>query len=383
MEKEKSNTNNSLFGKTFSELSQIVNELLLPAFTARQIADWLYKKNVSSIDEMTNLSSKNRTQISKTYIIGTSEPLEFQKSKDGVKKYLFLVNEGKYIETVYIPEPLTSPHHRGKPHPNPPHKGGSNVSGRATLCISSQVGCRMGCAFCMTARQGYQSNLTANEILNQFRSLPEHNNLSNIVFMGMGEPFDNKNELMKCLEILTSDWGYAWAPKRITVSTIGILPAIRNFMDKSRCHLAVSLHHPDSAERQKLVPAENKYPIKQIVDTLKTYDLNKQRRISFEYVMLAGVNDSLQQANDTVRLLSGLKCRVNLIGYNDPSDKTQLTPLRGGSGRSLFKPSGEQVIQQFADTLNRKGIITTIRRSRGIDIEAACGMLSTNKIKKQ
>ena len=330
-----------LFGKTLAELSQTVKELSLPAFSARQMADWLYKKNVSSIDEMTNLSAKARALLAEKYCIGVAEPLAVQTSADGSKKYLFPALGDKRVEAAYIPD-----------------------RNRATLCVSSQVGCRMGCAFCMTARQGMQGNLTATDILNQFRSLPEHDRLTNIVFMGMGEPFDNTDEVMKSLEILTAAYGYAWAPKRITVSTIGIVPAIRRFMDNSRCHLAVSLHHPDPTERRKLVPAENKYPIKQVIELLKTYDLNKQRRISFEYVMLAGVNDSLGLAGDVVRLLSGLRCRVNLIRFH---------AIPGSS----FKTSGEQVIQQFADALNRKGIIATIRQSRGIDIDAACGMLST------
>ena len=331
-----------LFGKTLSELSKIVEELSLPSFSARQIADWLYVKNVSSIEEMTNLSVKNRALMAEKYTIGATEPLEVRISKDGAKKYLFPVLNGKFVETAYIPD-----------------------RDRATLCVSSQVGCRMGCAFCMTARQGMQGNLTATDILNQFRSLPERDQLTNIVFMGMGEPFDNTEEVIKSLGILTTNYGYAWAPKRITVSTIGILPAVRRFMDQSRCHLAVSLHHPDPAERRKIMPVENKYPIRQVIELLKTYDLNKQRRISFEYIMIAGVNDSLQQANDTVRLLSGLRCRVNLIRFHPISE-------------SLFKPSSDQVIRQFAETLQQKGVITTIRQSRGMDIDAACGMLSTN-----
>jgi 23S rRNA (adenine2503-C2)-methyltransferase len=213
-----------------------------------------------------------------------------------------------------------------------------------------------------------QGNLTATGILNQFRSLPEHDHLTNIVFMGMGEPFDNLDEVMKSLEILTSNYGYGWAPKRITVSTIGILPSVRHFMDNSRCHLAVSLHHPDPEERRKLMPVENKYPVRQIIELLRTYDLNKQRRISFEYIMLAGVNDSLKQANDVVRLLSGLRCRVNLIRFH---------AIPGSS----FQSSNDQAIQQFAEALNKKGLITTIRQSRGMDIDAACGMLSTNRYK--
>ncbi len=330
-----------LFGKTLQELSEITKELSLPAFSAKQIADWLYKKNVSSIDGMTNLSAKARALLDEKYCIGLSDPLDVRISKDGTKKYLFPAVDGKTVEAAYIPE-----------------------RERATLCLSSQVGCRMGCTFCMTARQGIHGNLTATDILNQFRSLPEHNTLTNIVFMGMGEPFDNLDEVMKSLEILTADYGYAWAPKRITVSTIGIVPAVRYFMDNSRCHLAVSLHHPDTTERRRLMPVENKYPVRQVIDLLKTYDLNRQRRISFEYVMLSGVNDSVQHAKDLVRLLSGLRCRVNLIPFHAIPD-------------SPFIPSGAHAIQQFADILNQKGIVTTIRHSRGMDIDAACGMLST------
>jgi len=330
-----------LYGKTLSELSQIVKALSLPTFSTQQIAGWLYEKNVSSIDEMTNLSIKNRILLAENYNVGVTEPLEQKTSQDGTKKYLFHTLDGKCVETAFIPE-----------------------RERATLCVSSQVGCRMGCTFCLTFRQGFQGNLTATDILNQFRSIPERERLTNIVFMGMGEPFDNQEEVMKSIEILTSDYGYAWAPKRITVSTIGILPAVRQFMNNSRCHIAVSLHHPDSAERRKLMPVENKYPIRKVIELLKTYDLNRQRRISFEYIMLAGINDSLQQACDTVRLLSGLRCRVNLIRHH---------VIPGCS----FTPSSDQIIRHFADTLNQKGIITTIRQSRGMDIEAACGMLST------
>ncbi len=334
-----------LFGKTLQELAAVVQELSLPAFSARQIADWLYKKNVSSIDEMTNLSTKARGLLNEHYGVGVSLPIAVQASKDGTKKYLFAALENKSVEAAYIPD-----------------------RDRATLCISSQVGCGMGCTFCMTAQQGMKGNLTVTDILNQFRSLPEHQTLTNIVFMGMGEPFSNLAEVMKSLEILTADYGYAWAPKRITVSTIGILPALRQFMENSRCHLAVSLHHPESVKRQQLMPIERKYPIQQIVDLLKTYDLNKQRRISFEYIMLAGINDSLQQAKDVTRLLAGLKCRINLIRFH---------AIPGVP----FASSDDHTIQQFANALQQKGIITTIRQSRGMDIDAACGMLSTERNK--
>ncbi|MDR3093530.1 MAG: 23S rRNA (adenine(2503)-C(2))-methyltransferase RlmN [Bacteroidales bacterium] len=333
----------ALFGKTVQELSEMAAELSLPRYAAKQIAGWLYRRQVSSIDAMTDLSAKTRELLNARYVVGLQEPEAVKKSKDGTKKYLFPVADGKYVEAAYIPD-----------------------RDRATLCISSQVGCRMGCAFCMTGKQGMNGNLTSTDILNQFRSLPEQASLTNIVFMGMGEPFDNLPEVMKSLEILTADDGYAWAPKRITVSTIGILPAVKHFMENSRCHIAISLHHPVHEERKRLMPVENKYPIQQIIAQLKTYDLNRQRRISFEYVMLAGINDSLREAKEMVKLLSGLQCRINLIPFHAIPD-------------SPFKPSGRDAIQQFDAALQQKGMIVTVRQSRGLDIDAACGMLSTTR----
>jgi 23S rRNA (adenine2503-C2)-methyltransferase len=336
-----------LFGKTLQELSEVAKELSLSPFAAKQMAGWLYGKHVSSIDAMSNLSVKAREMLNDKYVIGLRPPDAVQTSKDGTKKYLFPVSGGKSVEAAYIPE-----------------------RHRATLCLSSQVGCRMGCAFCMTARQGMNGNLTAADLLNQFACLPEHATLTNIVYMGMGEPFDNLDEVMKSMEILTSGYGYGWAPKRITVSTVGILPAVRHFMDHSRCHLAVSLHHPDAGERKKLVPAENRYPVEEVIKLLKTYDLNRQRRISFEYVMLSDVNDSPHHAKNLARLLSGLRCRVNLI------------PFHAIPG-SPFIPSSGQAIRKFSETLQQKGLVATIRQSRGTDIDAACGMLSTIRGERQ
>ncbi|GHT24917.1 putative dual-specificity RNA methyltransferase RlmN [Bacteroidia bacterium] len=333
----------ALFGKTLQEISTITEELSLPRYAAKQIAGWLYHRQASSIDAMTDLPTKTRQLLNAQYVVGLQEPESVKKSKDGTKKYLFPVSDGKYVEAAYIPD-----------------------RDRATLCLSSQVGCRMGCAFCMTGKQGMNGNLTAADILNQFRSLPEQTALSNIVFMGMGEPLDNLSEVMKSLDILTADYGYAWAPKRITVSTVGVLPAVKHFMEHSRCHLAISLHHPVHEERKRLMPVENKYPIQQIIEQLKTCDLNRQRRISFEYIMLAGVNDSLREAKELVRLLSGLRCRINLIPFHAIPD-------------SPFKPSGREAIQQFDTALQQKGMIVTVRQSRGLDIDAACGMLSTSK----
>ncbi|MDR1672809.1 MAG: 23S rRNA (adenine(2503)-C(2))-methyltransferase RlmN [Bacteroidales bacterium] len=334
-----------LYGKTLQELSEIVSALSLPAFTAKQIAGWLYKQQVDSIGAMTSLSAKTRALLEKTCETGVCAPETVQVSRDGTKKYLFPVSGGRHVEAACIPD-----------------------RNRTTLCLSSQAGCRMGCAFCMTGRQTAGGNLTAADILNQFRSLPERDTLTNIVYMGMGEPFDNPVEVMKSLEILTSPYGYGWAPKRITVSTAGIIPPLQNFMAHSRCHLAVSLHHPDSTERKKLMPVENKYPVRQIVELLKTYNLNRQRRISFEYIMLAGVNDSPEHAAAVARLLSGLRCRINLI------------PCHTFPGNP-FAPPNKSVIRQFAETLQQKGMTVTIRQSRGTDIDAACGMLSAKKKK--
>jgi 23S rRNA (adenine2503-C2)-methyltransferase len=332
-----------LFGKNLRELSEIAGELSFPSYTAGQMAGWLYRKQVSSVDAMTDLPVKFRNMLNERYTVGCSDAVSVQVSKDGTRKYLFPVSDGRMVETVYIPEDR-----------------------RATLCLSSQAGCRMACRFCFTGKQGLNGNLTSTDILNQLRSLPERASTSNLVFMGMGEPLDNMEEVMRSLDILTSDYGYGWSPKRITVSTVGILPALKRFMEHTRCHLAVSLHHPGHEERKRLIPVENRYPVKEIVALLKTFDLNRQRRISFEYLMLSGVNDSQQEAREVVRLLSSLRCRVNLI------------PFHAGAN-SEFIPSGRNVIQAFAEILQQKGMIVTIRQSRGFDIAAACGMLTAAK----
>jgi len=218
-----------LFGKTLKQLQKIVTDIGLPKYTAAQICDWLYKNNCTSIEEMSNLSKKGRLLLNKKYNIGLVPPINVQSSSDSTKKYLFPTDNG-YIESAFIPE-----------------------KARNTLCVSSQVGCKMRCLFCMTGKQGLQGQLSANQILNQMRSIPEHDKLTNLVYMGMGEPFDNLEEVMQSLEVLTADWGYGWSPKRITVSTIGIVPAMRYFIENSSCHLAISLHSPFEAERKLLM----------------------------------------------------------------------------------------------------------------------------------
>ena len=332
-----------LLGMTFDEIQQVVLSLGMPKFTAKQISSWLYDKKVDSIDEMTNLSLKHRELLKEEYEVGASAPVEAMRSTDGTVKYLFQVSDTDFVEAVYIPD-----------------------EDRATLCVSSQVGCKMNCKFCMTGKQGFSANLTANQILNQIYSIPEGDTLTNIVFMGMGEPFDNLDELLKVLEILTSDYSYKWSPKRITVSSVGLRKGLQRFIEESDCHLAISLHSPFSAQRKELMPAEKAFSITEIVDVLKNYDFSKQRRLSFEYIVFKGVNDGLIYAKELVKLLRGLDCRVNLIRFHAIPG----VDLEGADMDTMLA---------FRDYLTSHGVFSTIRASRGEDIFAACGMLSTAK----
>lgn len=335
----------ALFGKNLEQLTAVVLELGLPKFTAKQLADWLYKKKIAGIDDMSNLSRQARALLKEKYELGLRAPDKVQKSADGTKKYLFQVPDG-FIESAYIPERT-----------------------RFTLCVSSQVGCKMRCLFCMTGRQGLQGNLSANEILNQIKSIPESEKLTNIVYMGMGEPLDNLPAVMQSLEILTADWGFGWSGKKITVSTIGLIPEMKQFIEKSNCHLAVSMHTPFETERRMLMPVSQKYPIDEIVAEIKKYDFGRQRRVSFEYIVFNGLNDTPKHVKELARLLNGLNCRINLIRFH-PIPNTQL------------EKTDEARLQDFKEALNAKGIFTSIRASRGQDIDAACGLLSTREIEK-
>jgi len=336
-----------LFGKTLSELEHIVKQHELPRFTAKQIAHWLYQKKIASIDEMTNLSKAAREKLSAHYFLGLDNPSDVQVSTDGTKKYLFDSIPGKPVETAYIPD-----------------------KDRHTVCVSSQVGCKMGCLFCMTGKQGFQGNLSAGEILNQLRSIEEWEQISNIVYMGMGEPLDNTEEVLKSLEILTSDWGFAMSPRRITVSTIGIIPAMKEFLENSEAHLAVSLHSPFDSERKMLMPIQQVYPVQEVLDEIRSWDFGRQRRVSFEYIMFKDLNDTPKHVKELAHLLNGIKCRINLIRFHPIPD----TPLESSS---------QDRIDAFKNELNQKSILTTIRASRGEDIYAACGLLSTKRIVKK
>lgn len=332
-----------LMGMTLAELQQVAKEVGLPGYTAKQMADWLYKKRVGDVSEMTNVALAKRAALAEHYEVGAYPPAMAQRSVDGTIKYLYAAGEGHFVESVYIP-----------------------TEDRATLCVSSQVGCKMNCLFCMTGKQGFSANLTANQILNQIQSLPESASLTNLVFMGMGEPLDNVNELFKVLEILTAPWGYGWSPKRITVSTVGTMKGLRRFLEESECHLAFSLHSPYPEERLSLMPIEKAFPAQEVIDLIRQYDFSHQRRVSFEYIVFKGLNDDLKHADALARLLRQIPCRVNLIRFH----AIPHVPLQ---------TSDMQRIEAFRDRLNAKGVVCTIRASRGEDIFAACGMLSTAK----
>ena len=333
-----------LLGKTPEELVEIAGRFGLPRYAASQIADWIYRKKVWSIDDMTNLPGKARKELLALFETGVQAPIKFQVSADGTKKYLYAAAEGKYIEAAYIPD-----------------------NERSTLCLSSQAGCRMGCLFCMTGKQGFQGNLSAAEILNQWYSLPERDKVTNIVYMGMGEPLDNLEEVLQSITVFTSPWGFGMSPRRITVSTIGILPKLLEFLERSEAHLAISLHTPFDEERIKLMPVQKAYPIREVIRELKKYRLSRQRRISFEYILFRGLNDTPVQVKELARQLNGLRCRINLIRFHRIP------------GVPLESPDEESILR-FRDALTRKGIFTTVRASRGEDIAAACGLLSTREL---
>lgn len=330
-----------LYGQTLPQLEALCNRLEMPRFAAKQIARWLYDKHATTIEAMSDLSARHRALLAETYEVGLTAPKKVSISTDGTKKYLYRTSQNHFIESAYIPD-----------------------GDRATLCISSQAGCRMGCRFCATGRQGLQHSLSTNEILNQIESLPERERLTNVVFMGMGEPLDNLDSLLPALEVLTSAWGFGWSPTRITVSTAGVASRLERFLEATQVHLAVSLHNPFPHERAEIMPIEKAWPIREVVEILRRYDFTHQRRVSFEYIVMSGLNDSPRHIRELCRLLDGIKCRINLIRFHKIP------------GSPYFSPDDRAMIA-FRDALTAKGIHTTIRTSRGEDIQAACGLLST------
>ena len=314
----------------------------MPRFAAKQLARWIYVRHVRSIEEMTDISKAHRQRLQARYEVGAHAPLDAQRSTDGTVKYLFPTADGQAVETVFIPE-----------------------SERGTLCVSCQVGCRMGCRFCMTGRQGFHGNLTVTDILNQMYSLPEAEQLTNIVFMGQGEPMDNLDAVLRACHLLTAEYGYAWSPRRITVSTVGS-KNMQRFLDESECHMAVSLHNPFPEERNEMMPAERGFGLNDFLPLLRERDWSHQRRLSFEYIVFAGRNDSPAHARELVRLLAPLECRVNLIRFHDIPD-------------SPFHAASEEKMVWLRDYLTKHGVTCTIRASRGQDIAAACGLLNTER----
>lgn len=330
-----------LIGLTLEGLRQVAAQCGMPKFAAGQMARWLYEKRVTAIEEMTDLSKGARQRLAQEgYIIGREAPLGEARSSDGTVKYLFRGAGGRDVESVYIPD-----------------------KERATLCVSSQAGCKMNCSFCMTGRQGFHGSLTAAQIINQVLSIPESASLTNIVFMGMGEPLDNLPAVLDAIEIMTAKWGFAWSPKRITVSSIGKLRELKRLLDETKVHVAISIHSPYPSERAGMMPVERAYPIMEVLALLRDYDFSHQRRLSFEYTMFRGVNDTPRHSHELARRLKGLDCRVNLIRFHE---------IPG----SELNPASPEHMEQFRDALNAEGITATIRASRGEDIMAACGMLA-------
>lgn len=342
-------TKTPLMGMTAAEMKDVAVGLGMPSFAGAQMAKWMYERHVKTIDEMTNLSKANRERLKQSYTVGVMAPVDCQRSADGTVKYLFPVRTssttaeqtGRFVETVFIPD-----------------------GERATLCVSCQVGCKMNCLFCQTGKQGFEGSLTPADILNQIYALPELERLTNVVFMGQGEPMDNLDAVLRATNILTADDGFAWSPKRITVSTVGIRSKLKLFLDQSCCHVAVSMHSPLHNQRRQLMPAEGQMPIAEVVALLKEYDFTHQRRCSFEYICFGGLNDSLEHGREILKLLQGLECRVNLIRFHE---------IPG----TALPASDEHRMEQLRDFLTSHGVFTTIRASRGQDILAACGLLST------
>jgi 23S rRNA (adenine2503-C2)-methyltransferase len=332
----------SLIGMGLQDLKSLANKWDAPPFVAWNIARWLYRRGQSDIMQMDDISTEIRNKLIENYIPGNFPYSERRASIDGSVKYSFQTEDGKRYETVYLPE--------GRRH---------------TLCLSIQSGCRMGCKFCRTARFGFHGNLEVHHILNQLFSVDEKKLINHIVFMGMGEPMDNYTNLIKSIEILTSEWGFAIAYRNITVSTVGINPGLMNFLENNRCNLALSLHSPFEEERRMLIPAEKVYSFRELLSRMKSYKPARKRRITVQYTVIGGLNDSEKHLQELISLLKDSHLKLNLIAFH-PFETCD------------FKAPEPEKLKYFLNTLNNTGVFTTLRKSRGEDIGAACGLLGGN-----
>jgi 23S rRNA (adenine2503-C2)-methyltransferase len=330
----------SLCGLTADEVFHIIEPWGFTFSHAFSVTNSIYKKGVVDLSDIREIPKALRNLLSEKYCAGTFPPVASEVSDDRTVKYLYRTAGGKLFETVYIPD-----------------------NKRNTVCVSTQSGCRMGCSFCVTAGYGFHGNLSDGEIINQVISIPEEKKVTHVVLMGMGEPMDNLDNVLNACSILTSGWGLSLSPRNVTVSTVGITPGIEKFLAVSRCNLSLSLFSPFPLERKTMIPAEIKYPVKDILELLRTYPVVKNRRLSLAYVMLKDLNDTDRHLSELKSLIGGSGIRVNLLPYHP-------------NGKDLQKSSSPERMIYFKHNLVISGISASIRKSRGVDISAACGLLA-------
>lgn len=334
----------TIAGSDLSDIEALLGSLGVDAGYARRLLYWIYRRGIKSFDEINDIPAKVLHILSENYVTGLISPVMSEVSVDGSIKYLFSGSRGLNHETVWLPD--------GK---------------RSTVCVSAQSGCRMGCRFCATGRNGWGGNLTAGEIVNQVVSLPHV--VTHIVLMGMGEPGDNIDEVLKACRIFTAEWGLAAGRSKVTVSTVGVTPSVMRLLDETECNITLSLHSPFPEERREVIPAEARWPFAETLDLLMRYENRRKRRFTVAYVMIEGRNDTGRHLDEMKRLLSGTAIRVNLLPYH---------PVAGDDARS----SENSVMMRFKHELVTSGISASVRKSRGGDIYAACGMLAAKTGKK-
>ena len=332
----------------YSELNQFVEPFGKERYRSIQIMRWLYQKGVHSFDEMTNLSKKFRQELRQVSFISTLPPVQMERSGDGTQKFLFQLEDGNRIESVLIPD-----------------------KARLTLCLSTQVGCALGCQFCLTGKMGWKRNLTVSEILNQILSvktmLPEKTSITNIVLMGMGEPLANYKNVMRAIELMVHPDAFKFSSRRVTLSTVGLIPELEQLAkEKSSFRLAISLNASEEEIRSQLMPINRRYPLGKVLEICRNFPLRPRARITFEYVMVEGMNDSLRDANKLIKILKGIPSKVNLIPLNEAPE------IR-------FKRPAEERIKLFQEILMKGGLTAIVRSSKGREIAAACGQLQGKK----